>query len=92
MVEGFALTFPAEGGKITVEELEGIALGSSGVEICDKPGEPDAWIGCGMLRPVYFVEGNRAAVFHFTYPACSEDLKEMVLYGENGESWIIKKG
>ena len=53
MVEGFALTFPAEGGKITVEELEGIALGSSGVEICDKPGEPDAWIGCGMLRPVY---------------------------------------
>ncbi len=92
MVEGFALTFPAEGGKITVEELEGIALGSSGVEICDKLGEPDAWTGCGMLRPVYFVEGNRAAVFHFIYPACSEDLKEMVLYGENGESWIIKKG
>ncbi len=92
VVEGFALTFPAEGGKITVEELEGIALGSSGVEICDKLGEPDAWIGCGMLRPVYFVEGNRAAVFHFIYPACSEDLKEMVLYGENGESWIIKKG
>lgn len=80
-VEGFALTFPAEGGKITVEELEAIAPGSSGVEIRDKLGEPDAWIGSGMLRMVYFVEGNRAAVFHFTYPACYEDLKEIVLYG-----------
>lgn len=73
-VEGFDVTYDASGRKITMEEIEDIAWGSSIYEISDKLGEPDTWIGCGFLSPVYFVEKNRAVVFYFTYPGVCEAL------------------
>lgn len=90
-VEGFEVSYPADGEKITLESVNAIELGSSAQEIADKLGEPDAWIGSGILRPVYFVEGKRAVVFHFTYPSALEDLKEIVVVDENGESRMIKE-
>ncbi|MBD5479471.1 MAG: hypothetical protein HDR14_09295 [Lachnospiraceae bacterium] len=90
-VEGFDVTYPIRGEKITMEAVSDIELGSSGIEIGDKLGEPDAFIGSGMLRPVYFVEGNQVVVFHFTYPAAWEDLRQIVLVDENGESRILKE-
>lgn len=90
-VEGFDVTYPTKGEKITMEAVSDIELGSSGMEIGDKLGEPDAFIGSGMLRPVYFVEGNQVVVFHFTYPAALEDLRQIVLVDENGESRILKE-
>lgn len=89
-VEGFDVTYPVRGEKITMAAVSDIELGSSGIEIGDKLGEPDAWIGSGILRPVWFVEGNQVAVFHFTYPAAMEDLRQIVLAGENGKSRILK--
>ena len=90
-VEGFDVTYPTRGEKITMAAISDIELGSSGIEIGDNLGEPDAFIGSGMLRPVYFVEGNQVVVFHFTYPAAWEDLRQIVLVGENGERRIIKE-
>lgn len=90
-VEGFDVTYPTRGEKITMAAISDIELGSSGIEIGDKLGEPDAFIGSGMLRPVYFVEGNQVVVFHFTYPAAWEDLRQIVLVSENGESRILKE-
>ncbi|MDE5801774.1 MAG: hypothetical protein K2I22_02525 [Lachnospiraceae bacterium] len=90
-VEGFDVTYPIRGEKITMEAVSDIELGSSGIEIGDKLGEPDAFIGSGMLRPVYFVEGNQVVVLHFTYPAAWEDLRQIVLVDENGESRILKE-
>lgn len=55
-VEGFEIEYELTGRKITMEDIDDINLGSSIQEISNKLGEPDAWIGSGMLRPVYFLK------------------------------------
>lgn len=90
-VEGFEIEYDLQSRKIKMEDIDDIKLGSSIYEITNKLGEPDTWIGSGMLRPVYFLEDNKVVVFHFEYPAVCEDLKQVVLISENGESQIIKE-
>ena len=91
-VEGFEVEYNLTSSKIAVEDLDSIELGSSIYEIRDKLGEPDSWIGCGMLRPVYFLEGNKVAVFHFKYPAACDGLNQIVLIDQSGNTQIIKEG
>lgn len=88
-VEGFEIEYNQTSRKM--EDIEDIGLGCSIQEISDKLGEPDTWIGCGMLRPVYFLENNKVVVFHFYYPAACEDLRQVVLINDNGENQIIKE-
>lgn len=88
-VEGFEIEYNQTSRKI--EDIEDIELGSSIQEISNKLGEPDTWIGSGMLRPVYFLENNKVVVFHFNYPAVCEDLSQVVLIGDNEENQIIKE-
>lgn len=90
-VEGFEIEYNLTSRKIAIEDIEDIKLGSSIHEIINKLGEPDTWIGSGMLRPVYFLENNKVVVFHFKYPAVCEELKQVVLVSENGKSQIIKE-
>lgn len=90
-VEGFEVEYSVTDKEITIEDFNEIELGSSIYEIRDKLGEPDAWIGSGMLRPVYFLENNKVVVLHFLYPAACENLRQVVLVNENGESQIIKE-
>lgn len=90
-VEGFEIEYNLTSRKITMEDIDDINLGSSIQEISNKLGEPDTWIGSGMLRPVYFLENNKVVVFHFENPLVCEDLKLAVLISENGESQIIKE-
>lgn len=88
-VEGFEIEYNQTDRKM--EDIEDIGLGCSIQEISDKLGEPNTWIGCGMLRPVYFLENNKVVVFHFNYPAACEDLRQVVLISDNGENQIIKE-
>lgn len=88
-VEGFEIEYNQTSRKM--EDIEDIGLGCSIQEISDKLGEPDTWIGSGMLRPVYFLENNKVVVFHFNYPAACEDLRQVVLISDNGENQIIKE-
>lgn len=88
-VEGFEIEYNQTDRKM--EDVEDIGLGCSIQEISDKLGEPDTWIGCGMLRPVYFLGNNKVVVFHFNYPAACEDLRQVVLISDNGENQIIKE-
>lgn len=88
--EGFEIEYNSSSRKVTTEMLADIELGSSISEISNKFGEPDAWIGSGILRPVYFLEDNSVVVFHFEYPVACEDLKQVVLFRENGESQVMK--
>ena len=60
-------------------DIEDIELGNSIQEISDKLGEPDAWIGCGTVCPVYFLENNKIVVFYFNYRAVCEDLNQVIL-------------
>lgn len=71
-VEGFEVEYNLTSRKVTVEDIEDIKLNSSIDEISNKLGKPDTWIGSGILRPVYFLEDNKVVVFHFKYPAGSE--------------------
>ncbi len=75
-VEGFEIEYNQTSRKM--EDIEEIELGSSIQEIINKLGEPDAWTGSGMTRPVYFLENKKVVVFHFNYPAVCEDLKQVV--------------
>lgn len=90
-VEGFDLEYVISDRKLALEDFEALQLGSSMKEIDDTLGEPDAWIGCGMLRPVYFLEDGGAVTLHFQYPAVCDGLREVVLIEENDESCVIKE-
>ena len=76
-VEGFEIEYNQTSRKMG--DIEDIELGSSIQEIIDKLGEPDAWIGCGTVCPVYFLENNKVAVFYFNYRAVCEDLNHVIL-------------
>lgn len=91
-VDGFDVVYNVTNREITIEDFRGIELGSSLNEIVEKVGEPDTWIGCGMLWPVYFLEGNKAVALHFVYPEVCENLWIIELYDENGETQVIKEG
>lgn len=90
-VEGFEVEYTSTGRKLTIEDIYDIELKNSAYDINDRLGEPDAWIGSGMPRPVYFLKDNKVVVFHFKYPAALEELIRIVLINENGESQIIKE-
>ena len=88
-VDGFEVEYNQTSRK--VDDIKDIELGSSIQEISDKLGEPDTWIGSGILRPVYFLENNKVVVFHFNYPTACKDLRQVVLISDNGEEQIIKE-
>lgn len=90
-VDGFEVAYHVTDKDITLENFKEIELGSSLDEITEKIGEPDVWIGSGVLWPVYFLEGNKAVDLHFKYPLVYEDLWLIELYDEDGESRVIKE-
>lgn len=90
-IEGFEVEYIASDKKISIEDIESLRLGSTIYEIEDKLGEPNTWIGSGMLRPVYFLEDGGVAVCHFGYPAVLENLKEIVVFSKSGEKKIKLK-
>lgn len=90
-VEGFEVEYNTTDRKLVLGIFDDIKLGSSMREISDELGEPDAWIGSGMMRPVYFLEDDRVVVLHFAYPAACDKLKQIVLIEENGESKVLKE-
>lgn len=89
-IEGFEIDYNLKDDNITMEAISEIKLGTSIYEIRDELGEPDSWIGSGILQPVYFVKENKVVVFHFKYPAACEDLKQIIVYEQDGKSKIIK--
>ncbi len=84
-VDGFEVRYKLADRRLTYEDLKEIETGSSMAEISDKLGEPDTWIGSGILRPVYFVDERRVAVIYFRYPNALDDLMQIVLVDESGE-------
>jgi hypothetical protein len=90
-VEGFEIEYNLTSREITMEDIDDIKLGDSMLEITNKLGEPDACIGSGMFSPVYFLKDNKVVVFNFEYPAICDELRQIVLINENGESQIIKE-
>lgn len=89
-VDGWDMEYTISDRKLTVEDFESIELGSSLSEIESKLGEPDGWVGSGMLSPVYVLEDNSAVEMIFAKKATDEDLSAIYLYKEQKES-VLKK-
>lgn len=89
-IEGFEIEYSVTDRELTTGDFDSIEIGSSIFEISGKLGEPDTWVGSGMLRSVYFLKDNMVVVLHFEYPAACDGLREIVLIDENGKSRIIK--
>lgn len=68
--------------ELTTGDFDSIEMGGSIFEISDILGEPDTWIGSGMLRPVYLLKDNKVVVLHFEYPAACDGLREIALIDE----------
>lgn len=89
-VDGWDMEYTVSDRKLTVEDFESIELGSSFAEIESKLGEPDGWVGSGILSPVYVLEDNSAVELIFAKDATDEDLSAIYLYKEQKES-VLKK-
>lgn len=89
-VDGFEVAYNVTNTELSIEDFQEIELGCSLDEVIEKVGEPDLWIGCGMLWPIYFLEGKKAVSIHFEYPLAYENLWIIELFDENGEGQIIK--
>lgn len=89
-VEGFELEYYVNNMGLSIKDFENLQFDSSLKEIIDIIGEPDAWIGSGVIRPVYFISGGKAVVLSFEYPAHFTNLRKIVVYNKKGEV-VIKK-
>lgn len=89
-VDGWDIEYTISDRKLTVEDFESIELGSSFAEIESKLGEPDGWVGSGILSPVYVLEDNSAVELIFANDATDEDLSAIYLYKEQKGS-VLKK-
>lgn len=76
--------------KLTIEDFQNLELGDSMSDITEKIGEPDAWAGYGILRPVFILEDRRTVEFVFTYPYALEELKEIVIYDGFDVDCVLK--
>lgn len=89
-VAGWELEYTASDRTLTVEDFEDIELGSSLDEIQDMLGEPDGWVGAGILSPVYVLADRSAVELVFADDATDEDLEGIYHYKEEAET-VIKK-
>lgn len=89
-VDGWDMEFTISERRLAVEDFENIELGSSLEEIENKLGEPDGWVGGGILSPVYVLEDHSAVELVFRNDATYEDLEVIYLYKEQKE-YILKK-
>lgn len=56
----------------------------------EKFGEPDGWIGSGILWPVYVLEDGSAVELVFKGIMICEDLEAVYLY-KGGEEFVLKE-
>lgn len=89
-VEGFKMKYIPQNRSLTVEDFQNIELGESIEEIEEKIGEPDGWIGCGVLHPVYVLEDGRAVACHFSRTNTCKDLKDLIVYKGNNVDCVLK--
>ena len=91
IIGGFEIEYVARQDTLSIDDFMDLELGISMKEIIEIVGEPDEWIGSGVLKPVYFVEGKQAIVCYFKYPGHFKGLREIVIYNASGEKYVLKQ-
>ena len=86
-VDGWNVEYINTNKNLVVEDFKNLELGSSILEVIDKIGTEDAWIGSGIIQPVYFLGDERAVLLKFG----EEGLVQITIYEKSGESQILKE-
>ncbi len=86
-VDGLNVEYIATDRKLTIEDFQNIELGSEPSEIYAKLGSPDTGVGSGIIRPVYFLENEKAVVLKYG----EEGLVKITIYDKKGNSQILKE-
>ena len=76
--------------KLTKEDLLIIEFGSSFESIEVQIGEPNGWIGSGVLAPYYCVGKEKYAIFRFNNPFIYEDLRQIDIVNDTTVLEVIK--
>ena len=79
-VGGWDMEYTVSDRKLTIEDFEKIEIGSSLDEIENKLGEPDGWVGGGILFPVYVLDNKSAVELVFEKETTCEGLVTIYLY------------
>lgn len=90
-IEGWDMEYSIPERKLTQEDFENVKLGSSVEEIVKIYGEPDLWVGSGILKPGYVLENGNVIVFYFFDYKYNKDLNKIIIYFPSGEHQIIKQ-
>lgn len=90
-VDGWDMEYTISDRKLTVKDFENIEIGSSLAEIESRLGEPDGWVGGGILLPVYVLEDNSAVELVFKNDVTNEELETIYLYRGQEELILEKK-
>ena len=89
-VKGFKMQYIPQNRSLTVEDFQNIELGESIEEIEEKIGEPDGWIGYGILQPVYVLDDGRVVVCYFSQ-LNYKDLEELIVCKGNNVDYVLKR-
>jgi hypothetical protein len=65
--------------ELTVEDFRNLQPGCSFDEVEALIGEPNGWLGSGILSPYYYVGNGEFAILRFRHPPMIEDLKGVVV-------------
>lgn len=84
-VGGWDMEYAVSDRKLTVEDFENIPLGSSLDDIESQLGEPDGWVGSGILSPFYVLQDRSAVELIFEIKGPYENLVCMLLYKDQTE-------
>lgn len=89
-IEGWNIEYSIPERKLTKEDFENVELGCSEEDIIDMFGEPDLWIGSGIIKPGYVLENGDVIVLYFGNVFNCEDLETIRIYFRNGDEQILK--
>lgn len=88
-VGGWDMEYAISDRKLTVEDFENIPLGSSLDDIESQLGEPDGWVGSGILSPVYVLRDSTAVMLIFKVRGPYKNLESILLY--KGQTELVLK-
>lgn len=82
-VYNFDVEYKESGQKLTVDNFLELEFGISLNEVEKKIGEPNGWIGAGILAPYYSVDDGKYAILRFKNPITYENLQRIELVNDS---------
>ncbi|MDR2599577.1 MAG: hypothetical protein LBC73_04805 [Oscillospiraceae bacterium] len=76
-VYNFDVEYKESNLELSEEFFLNIESGSSLIELTESLGEPNGWIGTGILAPYYSIGSGKYVILRFSNPIMCEDLQRI---------------